>query len=186
MTLEPTWRHFHWPKMEQCGHQRNSECNGLKHIKYIKKSIYRKDANEKQTSLVNFARISTYYFVNWYTELGRQNSQDDPWKFLSLAYSNSKLGAAVKGLCRSNQSQANLKIQKFIRVGLTQSGEPFKNRVFSPAGDRRGSESQSVRRTPWPLLVWRWREPHEKECRWPLGTECPQLTTSKETGTSDL
>lgn len=56
--------------------------------------------------------------------------------------------------------------------------EPFHSKQFALADDRKGCrrDSKDVTHHCW---LWRWREPHEKECGWPLETESDHQLTAR-------
>ena len=65
---------------------------------------------------------------------------------------------------------------------------PFTNKVFYGWRQKRKSgRCKSCRGLDGPLLIGRWRGPSEKGCRWNPGAKNgPQLTASKDDGTSNL
>ena len=85
-----------------------------------------------------------------------------------------------------------LMIQLYVTIDFKKGRVSWSNHVsllktVFPTWLQKGNSEIWSTRFHVPLLAWRWRRPHGKECRCPLGAESsPQLKTSKEMLTSVL
>lgn len=85
-----------------------------------------------------------------------------------------------------------LMIQLYVTIDFKKGRVSWSNHVsllktVFPTWLQKGKSEIWSTRFHMPLLPWRWRRPHGKECRCPLGAESsPRLKTSKEMLTSVL